>query len=511
VRARNPGIVYCSISGFGQTGPYRDRAAMDLIVQAESGMISVTGEPGSHGVRCGVSIADMTAGMHAAFGILAALHSRGRTGRGQFLDVSMLESQLGLLDSLIATYLADGIVPTPMGTAYKALLPYQTFRTRTKDIAVAVGSDGLWRTFCPLLGIDDMRDDPRYATNRARSQNRESLIARLEETFLTRTYEEWEAILLPAGVPYTGPSSGVMLPGAPTRPAAPAADATPKIPDSTPAEAAVVGSVRAPSLAAATSRTLDPAGPLLQSPAHPAGADKLPAAVGSAGLRAAAVKGDAAAEYEIAVRFAEGRGIPQDLTTAAEWFERSAKQGLVPAQFRLGALYEKGMGVKKDTENARRLYAAAGQAGNAKAMHNLAVLYAEGVDGKPDYQTAAKWFRKAADYGVSDSQYNLGILYARGIGIEPNLAEAYKWFALAAREGDNEAAKKRDDVGARLDQSSLMAARVAAQVWSAEPQPETATLVKVPAGGWDAAAAVVPPAAKRRGGPKADAPQRPAQ
>jgi len=135
-------------------------------------------------------------------------------------------------------------------------------------------------------------------------------------------------------------------------------------------------------------------------------------------------------------------------------------------------------------------------------MHNLAVLYAEGVDGKPDYQTAAKWFRKAADCGVSDSQYNLGILYARGIGIEPNLAEAYKWFALAAREGDKEAAKKRDDVGARLDQSSLMAARVAARLVS-RAQPETATQVKVPAGGWDAAA--VPPAAKRGAGPKADA------
>ena len=259
-----------------------------------------------------------------------------------------------------------------------------------------------------------------------------------------------------------------MLPGEPARRAA---DATPKTPDSTPAEALVLGSVRAPALAAATSRPLDPPGPPLPSPAHPAGADKLPAAVGSAGLRAAAVKGDAAAEYEIAVRFAEGRGIPQDLTTAAEWFERSAKQGLVLAQFRLGALYEKGMGVKKDTDNARRLYAAAGQAGNAKAMHNLAVLYAEGIDGKPDYQTAAKWFRKAADYGVSDSQYNLGILYARGIGIEPNLAEAYKWFALAAREGDKEAAKKRDDVGARLDQSSLMAARVAAQVCQPERSP----------------------------------------
>src|SRR5216684_1351756 len=200
-RVRNPGIIYCSVSGFGQTGPYRDRAALDLIVQAESGMISLTGEPGSHGVRCGVSIADMTAGMHAAFGILAALHARKRTGQGQFVDVSMLEGQLGLLDSVIATYLADGVVPRPMGTAYKALLPYQTFRTRTQDIAIAVGSDGLWRTFCPLLGIDDMRDDPRYATNRARSENRESLIARLQEVFLTRTYEEWEALLLPAGIP----------------------------------------------------------------------------------------------------------------------------------------------------------------------------------------------------------------------------------------------------------------------------------------------------------------------
>src|SRR5438270_262691 len=169
VQARNPRLVYCSISGFGQDGPYRDRAAMDLIVQAESGMMSVTGEPGSHGVRCGVSIADMAAGMNAAFAILAALHARSRTGRGQFVDVSMLEGQLGLLDTMIGGYLADGIVPAPMGTAYKALLPYQTFRTRTRDVAIAVGSDSLWRIFCPLLGLEGMRDDPRYATNAARS------------------------------------------------------------------------------------------------------------------------------------------------------------------------------------------------------------------------------------------------------------------------------------------------------------------------------------------------------
>ncbi len=200
-RARHPGIIYCSVSGFGQTGPYRDRAALDLIVQAESGMISVTGEPGGRGVRCGVSIADMTAGLYAAFGILTALHAREKTGRGQSIDVSMLEGQLGLLHGMIGAYLADGIVPAPLGTAYKALLPYQTFRTKTRDLALAVGSDKLWRTFCPLLGLDDMRDDPRYAINAARNANRASLIATLQEVFLTKTYAEWEAILLRAGIP----------------------------------------------------------------------------------------------------------------------------------------------------------------------------------------------------------------------------------------------------------------------------------------------------------------------
>jgi crotonobetainyl-CoA:carnitine CoA-transferase CaiB-like acyl-CoA transferase len=201
VRERNPRIVYCSISGFGQTGPYKDRAALDLIAQAESGMMSVTGPEGGRGVRCGVSIADLTAGMNAAFGILTALHARQRTGRGQAIDVSMLEGQLGLLDSLVASYLTDGVVPGPMGTAYKSLLPYQMFRTKTQDLALAIGSEKLWQVFCPLVGLQELRDDPRYATNGARAANRASLIARLDDLFLTRTYAEWEALLLPAGIP----------------------------------------------------------------------------------------------------------------------------------------------------------------------------------------------------------------------------------------------------------------------------------------------------------------------
>ena len=159
-------------------------------------MISVTGEPGGRGVRAGVSIADITAGMYAAFGILTALHARQTTGRGQFIDVSMLEGQLGILSGMIGAYVADGIVPGPLGTAYGALLPYQTFRTRTRDIAIGVGSDKLWRTFCPLLGLEALTDDPRYVTNAARNANRATLVAALQEAFLTRSYEEWEAILL---------------------------------------------------------------------------------------------------------------------------------------------------------------------------------------------------------------------------------------------------------------------------------------------------------------------------
>jgi len=200
-RKRNPGIVYCSISGFGQDGPYTHRAAMDLIVQAESGMISITGEEGGRGVRCGVSIADLTAGMYAALGIVMALRVKEKTGIGQHIDISMLEGQLSLLNVLIAGYLADGEMPEPLGTAYKALAPYQTFRTATRDLALAVGSQKLWEIFCPAIGRPELTNHPDYATNHGRNKNRAAMIATLQETFLTRSYEEWEKILTDAGVP----------------------------------------------------------------------------------------------------------------------------------------------------------------------------------------------------------------------------------------------------------------------------------------------------------------------
>jgi len=207
------------------------------------------------------------------------------------------------------------------------------------------------------------------------------------------------------------------------------------------------------------------------------GGDKLPATIGDPALRAAAMAGDPAAAYEVATRFADGRGVLQNNEEAARWLQRAADKGLAPAQFRLGGLYEKGIGVKKDLVTARDLYLAAAEKGNGKAMHNLAVLYAEGAGGAPDYNKAAEWFRKAAEHGIRDSQYNLGILYARGIGVAKNDAESYKWFAIAANQGDKEAAKKRDEIASHLDAPSLAAARLAVQKWTPQSQPDDAVNV----------------------------------
>jgi localization factor PodJL len=217
--------------------------------------------------------------------------------------------------------------------------------------------------------------------------------------------------------------------------------------------------------------------------------ERLPDAIGGPVLRAAVLKGDAAAAYEVGVRFAEGKGVATNFDEAAKWLDRAARAGVVPAIFRLGTFYEKGLGVMKDVDIARRYYVQAAERGSAKAMHNLAVLDADGGGKGANYTSAAQWFRKAADRGVADSQYNLGILYARGIGVEQNLAESFKWFSLAAAQGDIDAGRKRDDVAKRLDPQSLAAAKLAIQTFTPEPQPADAVNVPSPAGGWDSAPA----------------------
>jgi len=324
--------------------------------------------------------------------------------------------------------------------------------------------------------------------------------------------------LLPSSL-LAAPGAGILLPANLGR-AAPGTVPNPATGTSPDIEA--TGSVPAPSLHAPPVHAPGPSGQsqgpapmnqtleqmVAESPpsARIAGPEKLPPTIGSETLRAAAANGDAAAEFEIASRFAEGRGVPRNLAAAADWFERAAKQGLAPAQLRLGSLYEKGLGVKKSIETARRHYLMAAAAGNAKAMHNLAVLYAEGTDGKPDYTDAARWFRKAADFGVTDSQFNLAILYSRGIGVEGNLGEAYKWFAIAAQAGDVGAGKRRDELAGRLDRSTMVAARKAAQAWSAQRQIEAATNVQSPPAGWDGGTAT-PQAGKPHKGSKNEIPR----
>src|SRR4051794_3364338 len=304
-----------------------------------------------------------------------------------------------------------------------------------------------------------------------------------------------EPAAAPAAAAAAAPAAAAAIPApAPARPPATeplvAPTPTPSLMAPTPT-AETTGSIPGPMTIAAPAQPATPA-------AQPANA--LPMTIGGPALRAAAAAGNPAAEFEIGMRYSEGRGVPANLELAVQWFERAADKGLAPALYRLGSLYEKGQGVKKDIEKARQFYIAGADKGNAKAVHNLAVLYAEGIDGKPDYQTASQWFRKAAHKGVADSQYNLGILYARGIGVDQNLAESYKWFALAAQQGDQDAAKKRDDVAARLDQQSLVAAKLAVQTFVADPPPDEAMNVKAPPGGWDSAQATGPakPTLKRK-------------
>jgi formyl-CoA transferase/CoA:oxalate CoA-transferase len=200
-RKRNPGIIYASVSGFGQDGPYRERAALDLILQAESGMISVTGEPGTTGTRAGVSIADMTAGLYCAYAVMLALRVKDKTGVGQQVDISMMEGQLALLGTAIANYFADGNVPRPMGTAYSVVVPYQTFHTKTRDLALAIAGEKIWRKFCPVMGAPELLEDPRYRNTVERSRHRDTLIPALQKIFLTRSYEEWEKLLLENDIP----------------------------------------------------------------------------------------------------------------------------------------------------------------------------------------------------------------------------------------------------------------------------------------------------------------------
>ena len=179
------------------------------------------------------------------------------------------------------------------------------------------------------------------------------------------------------------------------------------------------------------------------------------------GLRQAAVKGDGAAVYDLATRFFEGRGVGRDIALSQKLYEALAQAGYAPAQYKLGGVHEKGIGVPRDLNLAKLWYGRAAEQGNVRAMHNLAVIQAEAptTSAKPNYAMAAHWFQRAAEYGLRDSQYNLAVLYARGLGMPQDLVQSYLWFSAAGAQGDSDAAKKRDDVAAKLAPKDLATAQ----------------------------------------------------
>jgi|HubBroStandDraft_4_1064222.scaffolds.fasta_scaffold118416_1 crotonobetainyl-CoA:carnitine CoA-transferase CaiB-like acyl-CoA transferase len=201
VHQRNPRLVYCSISGYGQTGPRRDDPAMDLIIQCASGLLSVTGTEAGELVRCGYSVADVTSGMFAVIGILMALRARDQTGQGQFVDVSMYDGMISAMSVVFLNHLGGGPGARPMGTAYPNIVPYQVFSAKDVGFSVAIGSEKLWSAFCQAIDRRDLEANPDFATNAQRSKNRVVLQKTLTDHFSRRPAAEWIRALHATGVP----------------------------------------------------------------------------------------------------------------------------------------------------------------------------------------------------------------------------------------------------------------------------------------------------------------------
>jgi len=192
LKSLNPGLIYCSVTGFGQAGPYRDRPGYDFMIQGMSGIMSFTGDPAGPPMKVGVAIVDITAGLFACNAILAALHHRGKTGGGQHIDIALLDSALAWLANVGSNYLVSGELPRRYGNAHPNIVPYEPFEAADGVyVALAVGNDAQWERFCRLAGLEDLIADPRYATNSARVANREVLVPRIAERMRTKTADAW--------------------------------------------------------------------------------------------------------------------------------------------------------------------------------------------------------------------------------------------------------------------------------------------------------------------------------
>jgi crotonobetainyl-CoA:carnitine CoA-transferase CaiB-like acyl-CoA transferase len=202
LRALHPGLIYCSISGYGRTSPLAERAGYDYVVQAEAGLMSVTGEPEGEPMKVGVAVADLFTGMYAVQAILAAIIARDRDGEGQLIDIALFDCQLAMLANVGSAALVSGEEPQRFGNAHASVVPYQVLPTRDSEIVLAVGNDRQFKLLCDaVLEKPEIALDPRYATNRSRLDHRESLIARLKEILATRDAAEWQRRLARTGIP----------------------------------------------------------------------------------------------------------------------------------------------------------------------------------------------------------------------------------------------------------------------------------------------------------------------
>lgn len=201
LKALYPKLIYASTSGFGQTGPYADRPAYDIIAQAMGGIMSLTGHEGSPPTRVGASIGDLGAGMFTALGIVSALHHRNQTGEGIAVDVAMLDSQIALLENAIARYYSTGTSPKPLGARHPSIAPFEAYAVADGHIVIACGNDGLFRQFCRAVGQEQLADDPRFVTNTKRSENVIALKSSMEAFLVAKPRAYWLDFLGKAGIP----------------------------------------------------------------------------------------------------------------------------------------------------------------------------------------------------------------------------------------------------------------------------------------------------------------------
>jgi glutaryl-CoA transferase len=212
LRAENPSLIYCSLTGFGHTGPYKDKAGYDYLIQGMGGLMSITGQPdgapGAEPMKVGVAISDLVTGLYTANAIQAALIHQARTGEGQAIDMALFDCQAAALANQAMNYLAGGMVPTRLGNAHPNIVPYQVFETADGHLILAIANDGQFKRFCKAADLNHLNNDPRYATNASRVEQREELIALLKPTLARRSSAAWIALLEEANVP-CGPINGV--------------------------------------------------------------------------------------------------------------------------------------------------------------------------------------------------------------------------------------------------------------------------------------------------------------